>query len=162
MDQITAHRPRYWAHMGLYGPIFLISPPLSLFCFPKIQQTHSSSSFCSSRADRAGVLDFQFIVVVVGGRGNEMTSLSGLVPITKSFLSRYYDKYPFPPLSHDVSRLTDQLQELAERLQKEHPLDSGKISLLLVLSIFFFHLWFLLGCGMNPISWNSRICGTLT
>lgn len=48
-----------------------------------------------------------------------MASTKGLVPITRSFLSRYYDKYPFNPLCDDVSRLTSELRAMAEDLQRE-------------------------------------------
>ncbi|PWA68701.1 GOLD-like protein [Artemisia annua] len=39
-------------------------------------------------------------------------STNGLVPITRAFLSSYYDKYPFPPISDDVTRLSDHLHTL--------------------------------------------------
>ncbi|XP_057970692.1 uncharacterized protein LOC131159652 isoform X2 [Malania oleifera] len=55
-----------------------------------------------------------------------MASTEGLVPITKSFLASYYDKYPFPPLSDDVSRLTTQIRSLAGDLLKDSSLSEGE------------------------------------
>lgn len=144
MDQRTAQRPLYWA-LGSRSKVQFNTR--CLFCaptpilFPQNSAIPLFPSLCSIRADRAGVLDSH--LVVAGIRGHEMTSSAGLVPITKSFLSRYYDMYPFPPLSDDVSRLTDQLRELAARLQKEQPLDSGKISLSTWL------VWFWLLCDKS-------------
>ncbi|XP_047254123.1 uncharacterized protein LOC107845280 isoform X7 [Capsicum annuum] len=51
-----------------------------------------------------------------------MASTEGLMPITRAFLASYYDKYPFPSLSHDVSRLTDQIHSMANDLHKDSPL----------------------------------------
>lgn len=42
-----------------------------------------------------------------------MVSTEGLVPITRAFLASYYDKYPFTPLSADVSRLSHQIYAMA-------------------------------------------------
>lgn len=47
------------------------------------------------------------------------------MPITRAFLSSYYDKYPFSPLSQDVSRLTDEIHSMAKNLQKDAPLTEG-------------------------------------
>ncbi|KAM0061391.1 putative GOLD domain-containing protein [Helianthus debilis subsp. tardiflorus] len=47
-----------------------------------------------------------------------MASTNGLVPITRAFLSSYYDNYPFPPLSPDVSRLTDHLYNISKLLHQ--------------------------------------------
>ncbi|KAK4268352.1 hypothetical protein QN277_025021 [Acacia crassicarpa] len=55
-----------------------------------------------------------------------MASTEGLVPITRSFLASYYDKYPFDPLSDDVSRLTSQLRSLANDLLIDHPPTEGE------------------------------------
>ncbi|KAK4724610.1 hypothetical protein R3W88_027389 [Solanum pinnatisectum] len=60
-----------------------------------------------------------------------MASTDGLMPITRAFLSSYYDKYPFSPLSQDVSRLTDEIHSMAKNLQKDAPLTEGEISLVL-------------------------------
>lgn len=43
-------------------------------------------------------------------------STEGLVPITRTFLASYYDRYSFPPLSDDVPRLSDQLHSLSSDL----------------------------------------------
>ncbi|KAH7554622.1 hypothetical protein JRO89_XS12G0249500 [Xanthoceras sorbifolium] len=50
-----------------------------------------------------------------------MASTEGLVPITRNFLASYYDKYPFSPLSDDVSRLASQIRSLADDLLKHSP-----------------------------------------
>ncbi|KAG5582099.1 hypothetical protein H5410_052726 [Solanum commersonii] len=60
-----------------------------------------------------------------------MASTDGLMPITRAFLSSYYDKYPFSPLSQDVSRLTDEIHSMAKNLQKDAPLTEGESSLVL-------------------------------
>ncbi|KAI7754481.1 hypothetical protein M8C21_010435, partial [Ambrosia artemisiifolia] len=49
------------------------------------------------------------------------SSTNGLVPITRAFLSSYYDKYPFPPISPDVSRLTDDLYNISKHLLHNSP-----------------------------------------
>ncbi|KAM7532126.1 hypothetical protein LguiB_035536 [Lonicera macranthoides] len=58
-----------------------------------------------------------------------MASTEGLVPITRAFLSSYYDKYPLSPLSPDVSRLSDELNSLATALHHDRPLPQGESSL---------------------------------
>ncbi|XP_072985409.1 uncharacterized protein [Typha latifolia] len=50
------------------------------------------------------------------------SSTDGLVPITRAFLARYYDNYPLPPLTDDVSRLTAELKRLSDDLVREFPL----------------------------------------
>ncbi|KAK1391128.1 GOLD domain-containing protein [Heracleum sosnowskyi] len=59
-----------------------------------------------------------------------MASTEGLVPITRTFLASYYDKYIFPPLSDSVSHLSDELHSLSQLLQDHTPLSQGEISLL--------------------------------
>ncbi|CAI0431137.1 unnamed protein product [Linum tenue] len=54
-----------------------------------------------------------------------MASTEGLVPITRKFLASYYDKYPFPPLSDDVSRLCSEIRSIIPDLLKESPPSSG-------------------------------------
>lgn len=54
-----------------------------------------------------------------------MASTEGLVPITRAFLASYYDKHPFTPLSHDVSRLTTELRSMASDLLAQHPPTQG-------------------------------------
>ncbi|PWA85960.1 GOLD domain-containing protein [Artemisia annua] len=41
----------------------------------------------------------------------------GLVPITRAFLSSYYDKHHFPPLSDEVSRISHELHNLSNNLR---------------------------------------------
>nr|XP_043621022.1 uncharacterized protein LOC122592776 isoform X2 [Erigeron canadensis] len=48
------------------------------------------------------------------------SSTNGMVPITRAFLSSYYDKYPFSPISPDVTRLTNELQNMASLLVDNH------------------------------------------
>ncbi|CAA0836177.1 Unknown protein [Striga hermonthica] len=55
-----------------------------------------------------------------------MASTEGLVPITRTFLASYYDKYPFSPLSDDVSRLSDQMYAMAADLLKASPPTQGE------------------------------------
>ncbi|XP_047341558.1 uncharacterized protein LOC124945210 [Impatiens glandulifera] len=52
-----------------------------------------------------------------------MASTEGLVPITRVFLASYYDKYPFSPLSDNVSRLTAQIRSISDDLSNDFPLD---------------------------------------
>lgn len=60
-----------------------------------------------------------------------MASTNGLVPITRAFLSSYYDKYPFPPIAFDVSRLSDELHYMSNELCKGSlPLPEGERLLL--------------------------------
>ncbi|XP_039136609.1 uncharacterized protein LOC120273929 [Dioscorea cayenensis subsp. rotundata] len=54
------------------------------------------------------------------------SSKEGLVPITRAFLARYYDKYPPPPLSEDIDRLTTELRRMADRLLEQCPLKPGE------------------------------------
>ncbi|KAL3826217.1 hypothetical protein ACJIZ3_022246 [Penstemon smallii] len=55
-----------------------------------------------------------------------MVSTEGLVPITRAYLASYYDKYPFEPLSTDVSRLTDQIHAMAVDLLNDSPPTQGE------------------------------------
>ncbi|PON33316.1 GOLD domain containing protein [Parasponia andersonii] len=59
-----------------------------------------------------------------------MASMEGLVPITRSFLSSYYDKYPFTPLSDDVSRLSSQIRSFANDFLNDLPPTQGESLLL--------------------------------
>lgn len=52
------------------------------------------------------------------------------MPITRAFLASYYDKHPFTPLSHDVSRLTTELRSMASDLLAQHPPTQGEIRLI--------------------------------
>ncbi|KAL2500353.1 GOLD domain protein [Forsythia ovata] len=55
-----------------------------------------------------------------------MVPTDGLVPITRSFLSSYYDKYKFPTLSDDVSRLSDQIRAMSADLLHDSPATQGE------------------------------------
>ncbi|KAL2457862.1 gold [Abeliophyllum distichum] len=55
-----------------------------------------------------------------------MVQTDGLVPITRSFLSSYYDKYKFPTLSDDVSRLSDQIRAMSADLLHDSPATQGE------------------------------------
>ncbi|KAE8098958.1 hypothetical protein FH972_016978 [Carpinus fangiana] len=50
-----------------------------------------------------------------------MASTDGLVPITRSYLATYYDKYPFAPPSDDVSRLSSEIRSMANDLLSHLP-----------------------------------------
>ncbi|KAG0453372.1 hypothetical protein HPP92_024676 [Vanilla planifolia] len=54
------------------------------------------------------------------------SSTEGLVPITRDFLAKYYDKYPVPAISEDVARLTSELRSLSDELLKDSPLTFGE------------------------------------
>ncbi|XP_015897594.1 uncharacterized protein LOC107431221 [Ziziphus jujuba] len=54
-----------------------------------------------------------------------MASTEGLVPITRTFLASFYDKYPFAPLSDDVSRLSSQIRSIANDLLTYLPPSQG-------------------------------------
>lgn len=54
-----------------------------------------------------------------------MASTEGLVPITRTFLASFYDKYPFAPLSDDVSRLSSQIRSIANDLLNSLPPSQG-------------------------------------
>ncbi|MED6130934.1 hypothetical protein PIB30_005222 [Stylosanthes scabra] len=55
-----------------------------------------------------------------------MASTEGLVPITRAHLASYYDKYPFPPLSDDVSRLSSEIRSFANDLLDQDPPNQGE------------------------------------
>ncbi|KAI5662874.1 hypothetical protein M9H77_22197 [Catharanthus roseus] len=55
-----------------------------------------------------------------------MASTEGLMPITRAFLASYYDKYPFTPLSDDVSRLCLEIRSMATDLLKDSPANEGE------------------------------------
>lgn len=55
----------------------------------------------------------------------KMASTEGLVPITRSFLASYYDKYPFAPLSDEVSLLSSQIRSIVNDLLQVSPPSQG-------------------------------------
>ncbi|EFH49240.1 hypothetical protein ARALYDRAFT_486867 [Arabidopsis lyrata subsp. lyrata] len=59
-----------------------------------------------------------------------MASTEGLMPITRAFLASYYDKYPFSPLSDDVSRLSSDIASLIQLLTVQSPPSQGETSLI--------------------------------
>lgn len=73
-----------------------------------------------------------------------MSSMEGMVPITRAFLASYYDKYPFAPLSDDVRRLTAEIRSMATDLRKDISLTEGDLFQLMdsVHFPFFFLLFF--------------------
>jgi hypothetical protein len=46
-------------------------------------------------------------------------STANLVPITRAFLSKFYDQHPFEPISGDVKKLQKRLQGLEDELESE-------------------------------------------
>ncbi|KAL2899716.1 Retinal-binding protein [Bienertia sinuspersici] len=55
-----------------------------------------------------------------------MASTEGLVPITRAYLSSYYDKYPLVPLSDDVSTLSSQIHSFIADLKAHTPLTQAE------------------------------------
>ncbi|GLU17791.1 hypothetical protein SLE2022_341440 [Rubroshorea leprosula] len=55
-----------------------------------------------------------------------MASTDGLMPITRSFLASYYDKYHLQPLSDDIPRLSSQIRGFAQDLLHESPPTQGE------------------------------------
>ena len=52
-------------------------------------------------------------VGAVGGppAPSSSTSTLGLVPITRSYLAKFYEKYPYSPASPDISSISARLRE---------------------------------------------------
>ncbi|KAL5720627.1 hypothetical protein ACHQM5_013278 [Ranunculus cassubicifolius] len=48
-------------------------------------------------------------------------STEGLMPITREYLSKFYDNYPFSPLSDDVQLLSEQLLSFSKQLAHQFP-----------------------------------------
>ncbi|XP_004302492.1 PREDICTED: uncharacterized protein LOC101292427 [Fragaria vesca subsp. vesca] len=55
-----------------------------------------------------------------------MASTEGLVPITRAFLSSYYDTYQFPPLSDDIPRLSSDIRSLTSDFLSHSPPTPGE------------------------------------
>ncbi|KAF0918854.1 hypothetical protein E2562_026689 [Oryza meyeriana var. granulata] len=51
----------------------------------------------------------------------------GLVPITRAYLVRYYDKYPLPPLLDATTSLADRLRTLSAGFTAIAPITSGEL-----------------------------------
>lgn len=45
-----------------------------------------------------------------------MASTEGLVPITRTFLAKFYDSYPFDPLVPELEKLDSELNRQSEKL----------------------------------------------
>jgi hypothetical protein len=78
-----------------------------------------------------------------------MASTEGLVPITRAFLSSYYDKHPFTPLSPDVSLLSSQLRTMATDLLTHHPPTHGFFLLISFFFKIFFFINFIYLCTIH-------------
>lgn len=50
----------------------------------------------------------------------------GLVPITRDYLARYYDKYPLPPIPDGVTALVACLRALSAELAAASPFSPGE------------------------------------
>lgn len=69
------------------------------------------------------------------------------MPITRAFLASYYDKYPFTPLSDDVSRLCLEIRSMATDLLKDSPANEGsKFS-----THFYFAVMLIVRCIFNCV-----------
>ncbi|XP_057865441.1 uncharacterized protein LOC131073093 isoform X2 [Cryptomeria japonica] len=55
-----------------------------------------------------------------------MASTAGLVPITRDFLAKFYDKYVFSDLPEDVARLSTQLRQCCNSLLSQSPKKPGE------------------------------------
>lgn len=66
-----------------------------------------------------------------------MASTEGLVPITRDFLAKFYDKYVFGALSEDVGRLSTQLRQCSTSLLSHSPKQPGFSSIALCISVIF-------------------------
>ncbi|XP_002980642.2 uncharacterized protein LOC9656263 [Selaginella moellendorffii] len=80
-------------------------------CFADIPGIIRSLGFVKSRAEE--------------GRAPGMASTEGLVPITRDFLSRFYDRYPFEALAPGIAAADSQLREENERMSKHYAEESG-------------------------------------
>lgn len=69
------------------------------------------------------------------------------MPITRTFLASYYDKYPFDPLSDEVSRLSSQIRSFAQDLLQAFPPTQG--------CFFFFYLFIYFQLLPSAISLSS-------
>jgi hypothetical protein len=55
-----------------------------------------------------------------------MATTEGLVPITRAYLARYYDKYPLPPLPDAAMDLAARLRSLSTDLAAVAPITPGE------------------------------------
>ncbi|OAE23402.1 hypothetical protein AXG93_1660s1610 [Marchantia polymorpha subsp. ruderalis] len=59
-----------------------------------------------------------------------MASTAGLVPITRHFLAKYYEKYPYSPLNKELPSIIDSLKEKFNRMDLEYQKASATEELL--------------------------------
>ncbi|CAK9205892.1 unnamed protein product [Sphagnum jensenii] len=78
-----------------------------------------------------------------------MASTAGLVPITRAFLSKFYDKYPFKPLVSDVSLLATACKEQALRIHAANSDDPGNTDLAAQLDLISPH-------KIDENTWRNR------
>ncbi|KAI5062251.1 hypothetical protein GOP47_0022790 [Adiantum capillus-veneris] len=55
-----------------------------------------------------------------------MASTAGLVPITRAYLAKFYDKYPYTPACEDISSLTTSLRDHYRRMEAQLLVNSEK------------------------------------
>lgn len=53
-------------------------------------------------------------------------STVGMVPITRSFLAKYYDKYPYSPINGDLAGVEESLKKETERIDAERLKSQGR------------------------------------
>ena len=58
-----------------------------------------------------------------------MATTEGLVPITRTYLARYYDNYPLPPLPDATTDLAARLRALSADLAAVAPITPGEPAL---------------------------------
>lgn len=54
-----------------------------------------------------------------------MASTAGLVPITRAFLAKYYDKYPLPESQFDIAQISRAIKDESSRLDALRAKDPG-------------------------------------
>ncbi|BBN15557.1 hypothetical protein MPTK1_6g20520 [Marchantia polymorpha subsp. ruderalis] len=68
-----------------------------------------------------------------------MASTAGLVPITRHFLAKYYEKYPYSPLNKELPSIIDSLKEKFNRMDLEYQKASGNKQMMEELQIIVPH-----------------------
>lgn len=66
-----------------------------------------------------------------------MASTVGLVPITRAYLAKFYDKYPYSPACSDIASLSSSLCEHYKRMEAQSLLDSERDDAGIVASLEF-------------------------
>ena len=54
-----------------------------------------------------------------------MASTKGLIPITKAFLSKFYDGYPFENIRPEVKKSEEKLTALSQSMEAQRTKDGG-------------------------------------